>query len=157
MSKEIGWVFQIKKIWNLVRCDLKTRIFRCYNPLDIEVVVKETHELFQPSYNENGDGKVIPTLNSNLEGFRCENDIQEKIQLQILKTSIFEWSCPNQGFLNRQTVGWAQSHPILSYDTNFLCSSKYISKKLPRSTFWDAVLKTILFLSYSILTEKLFS
>ena len=32
-----------------------------------------------------------------------------------------------------------------------------ISKKLPRGAFWVAVLKTILFLSFSILTERLFS
>ena len=54
-----------------------------------------------------------------------------------------------------------QCEPGLGPGLKFLMMSArpllLISKKLPRGAFWIAVLKTILFLSFSILTEKLFS
>ena len=41
---------------------------KCYNPLEIEVVVKSTNENFISSTNENADGYLITTYHNTLQG-----------------------------------------------------------------------------------------
>lgn len=48
----------------------------CFNPIDIEVFDKWANDIYQPSTNENADGKTMPTFSDTMRGFKCDNSKQ---------------------------------------------------------------------------------